>query len=884
VLEQPVVRNGSGMKWRRRSSRAVGADSSTSPTATGDTSADESSGLPAGAAGLAPGAGDTDTFNSVTEAFLRLPDAIVMVDMEGTIVWGNRSAEQTFGRSFDDWVGRSGLDLVHPDDHELVLRSLVSIQGKDIGSPIELRIRAASGWRLVEVVGTTVHWFGQRVILLSLRDLTERRRYELASGREERFRSLVHNAGSIIMLVSSVGTLESVSGAITRLLGHDPEQLEQRPLLDIVDPADRTKLAGALTAASHGASSAHPVGARIRLLRHDGSEVVPFEMSIVDLLDDPTVEGFVISAHDASVQARTEHELGQALSLLTATLDSTADGILVIDNDGLITTFNGRFSETWHIPEQEWKPGDQATKLGFVLEQLVNAEAFLATWRQLGENPEMETFDSLEFKDGRVVELYSKAQRIEGEIVGRVWSFRDTTDRTRLEDELEYRAFHDPLTGLANKALFQDRLEHALARAEQTGSHLAVLFIDLDDFKTVNDSLGHSEGDLLLKRVATTLVECLRPLDTAARMGGDEFAILIEDVQSRDDITELAERILESLRPLVLLGSKAVSSAGSVGIAFDVEGMTTEQLLRNADIAMYKAKEAGKNRYEVYRDEMHALVLARIELEDELRAAILGGNLITHYQPIFDLRTSAVVGFEALVRWSHPRGGLVDPRLFVSIAEEMGLVGEIDTFVLRSACRQAYDWRAEGLGGPGFAMSVNVSAGRLFDPGLAERIAEDVELSGFDPSSLMLEITESEVLTESEAIVRNLSALRALGIRIALDDFGTGFSSLSHLDRLQVDIVKIDRSFVQGLGTKDDTRSMAAAMIQLARTLGYDTIAEGVEKRSQEASLRALGCRLAQGYQLGRPADAEQTRLLLVTDDRREQLAEHLGHPQQPGG
>ena len=182
-------------------------------------------------------------------------------------------------------------------------------------------------------------------------------------------------------------------------------------------------------------------------------------------------------------------------------------------------------------------------------------------------------------------------------------------------------------------------MEHALARIEQTGSHLAVLFIDLDDFKTVNDSLGHSEGDLLLKRVATTLVECLRPLDTAARMGGDEFAILIEDVQSRDDITELAERILESLRPLVLLGSKAVSSAGSIGIAFDVEGITSEQLLRNADIAMYKAKEAGKNRYEVYRDEMHALVLARIELEDELRAAILGGNLITHYQPIFDLRT-----------------------------------------------------------------------------------------------------------------------------------------------------------------------------------------------------------------------------------------------------
>ncbi len=883
MLEQLVLRNASGMRWPRRSSRAAEADASTSP---GDGPADESTGLPPGAPNPPPGSGasDTDTFNSVTEAFLHLPDAIVMVDEAGTIVWGNQSAERIFGRSLDDWVGQSGLDLVHPDDQELTLRSLSSIQGKEVGSPIELRIKAASGWRLVELVGTTVQWFGQRVVLLSLRDLTERRRYELATGREARFRSLVQNAGSVIMLVSSVGTVESVSGAITRLLGHDPEQLEQRPLLDIVDPADRSTLASALTAASHGASSAHPVSVRVRLLRHDGSDAVPFEMSVVDLLDDPTVEGFVISAHDATVQAGTEHELGQALSLVTATLDSTADGILVIDNEGRITTFNDRFSETWQIPEEDWKPGDEATKLAFVLDQLVNPEGFLATWRQLAESPDMETFDSLEFKDGRVVELYSKAQRVDGEIVGRVWSFRDTTDRTRLEDELEYRAFHDPLTGLANKALFQDRLEHALARIEQTRGHLAVLFIDLDDFKTVNDSLGHTEGDRLLKQVATTLVECLRPLDTAARMGGDEFAILIEDVQSRDDIAELAERILESLRPLVLLGSKAVSSAGSIGIAFDVEDITSEQLLRNADIAMYKAKESGKNRFEVYRDEMHALVLARIELEDELRAAILGGNLITHYQPIFDLRSRAVVGFEALVRWSHPRGGLVDPRLFVSIAEEMGLVGEIDTFVLRSACRQAYEWRADGLGGPGFAMSVNLSAGRLVDPELAERIAEDVALSGFDPSSLMIEITESEVLTESEAIVRNLASLRALGIRIALDDFGTGFSSLAHLDRLQVDIVKIDKSFVQALGTKDDTRSMAAAMIQLARTLGYDTIAEGVEKPSQEASLRALGCRLAQGYQLGRPIDAEQTRLLLVTEDRREQLAEHLGHPQQPGG
>jgi diguanylate cyclase (GGDEF)-like protein/PAS domain S-box-containing protein len=821
---------------------------------------------------------DTDT--SVADAFLHLPEPVVLVDREGTIVWGNRAAERTFGQSLEDWVGQSGLVLVHPDDHELVFRSLTSIQGKDIGSPIELRISSANGWRLTEVVGTTVRWFGEKVVLLCLRDLTERRRYELASGREARFRSLVHNAGSIIMLVSPLGTLESVSGAITRFLGYDPELLEQRPLLDIVDRADRAKLAAALTASPH-ATSSQPVTVRVGLLRHDGSEAVPFELSIVDMLDDPTIEGFVISAHNAVAQQSAERELSEALSMLTATLDSTADGILVINNEGIITGYNGRFAEIWQLPLDIVAPDDEALKLAFVLDQLVSAEPFRATWRGLLEDPDQETFDTLEFKDGRVVELYSKPQRVGGEIVGRVWSFRDATDRSRLEDELEYRAFHDPLTGLANKALFQDRLEHALARIDQTHSHLAVLFIDLDDFKIVNDSLGHGEGDVLLKRVATELVGCLRPLDTAARLGGDEFAVLIEDVQAREDVTAVAERILEALRHPVVLGGKPVSSAGSVGVAFEVEGITSEQLLRNADIAMYKAKELGRNRFEVYRDEMHALVLARVELEDELRAAILGGNLIAHYQPIFDLQRRSVVGFEALVRWSHPRGGLVDPRLFVSIAEEMGLVGEIDSFVLRTACRQARRWRDEGLGGRGLVMSVNLSAGQLVDPTLADRIIDQVADSGFDAASLILEITESEVLTDNDVTIRNLSVLRGSGIRIALDDFGTGFSSLAHLDRLQIDILKIDKSFVQALGAPGDSRSMAAAIVQLARTLGYDTIAEGVEKTTQEEALRLLGCGLAQGYQLGRPLDAVATGALLASHDVREPLVEPLGHPQR---
>ena len=800
---------------------------------------------------------------SMAAAFVHLPDAVVLVDGAGTIVWGNVAAERLFERTLDDWRGKSGFDLVHPDDLELVLRSLTTVQGKDVGTPIEIRVKAASGWRLIEMIGTTIQWLGSDAILLSMRDLTERRRYELASGKEARFRSLVHNAGSIIMLISADGVVASVSGVITRLLGHDPETLEGQPFVDIVATADRTAFEVALSEARRGATSAHPVTARIGLKHHYGRTVVPFELSIVNLLDDPTVEGFVISAYDVTAQWTAEHELGEAMSRLTATLDSTADGILVVDNDGKITDFNRRFVEIWGIPDDALRKGDEVATLEFALDQLTDSETFRARLQELDAKPEHESFDLIEFKDGRVIERFSRPQRVDGTAVGRVYSFRDVTDRKLLEDELAYRAFHDSLTRLANKSLFQDRLQHALARLERTRSHLAVLFIDLDDFKTVNDSLGHSEGDQLLRWVAMTLADMLGPSDTAARLGGDEFALLLEDVESSEAVTGLAERILEALRPPVRLGTVSVSAAGSIGIAFDEEGISSEQLLRNADIAMYQAKKRGKDQYEVYREQMHTFVIARMELEEELKAAVRDGDLVAYYQPCLDLRTQHVAGFEALVRWPHPEGTLVDPRHFVPLAQEIGLIGEIDTFMRRAACQQAREWREAGLCAPDFHISVNISAGQLADPELSERIQRELEDLRFDPECLMLEITEGEVITDNEATLRNLAQLRLLGVRIALDDFGTGFSTFLHLDRLPIDVVKIDKSLVETLGSADDTRSLAAALVNLAHTLGYDMIAEGVENEAQAEGLRMLGCAYAQGYHLGKPMDAEAARWLL---------------------
>ena len=807
-----------------------------------------------------------DAAGAMANAFVNLPDAVVLVDGAGTVVWGNRSAERLFELTLADWIGKSGLELVHPDDHEFVLRSLTTVQGKDVGTPIEVRIRAAaSGWRLIEMIGTPMEWQGADVVLLSMRDLTERRRYELANGREALFRSLVHNAGSIIMLVSPEGAIESVSAVITRLLGHDPELLEGRPFTKIVAQSDQSEFAVALDAARRGATSAHPITARIRLRRHGGAGAVPFELSIVNLLDDPTVEGFVVSAHDATAQVAVEHELGVALSRLTATLDSTADGILVVDTEGRISDFNAHFVEIWDLPDDAVTRGDPVVNLEFALDQLTDPEAFRVRFQELESQPDNEGSDLLEFKDGRVVERFSRPQRVDGKAVGRVYSFRDVTDRKLLEDELTYSANHDELTRLANKSLFQERLKHALARLERTGSRLAVLFLDLDNFKTVNDSLGHGEGDQLLHWVAKTLSAILGPSDTAARLGGDEFAVLVDDVRDPEAVTALAQRILDALRPPVRLGTKSTSAACSIGIAFDEEHLTAADLLRNADIAMYQAKKRGKDRYELYRDEMHEYVVARMELEEELKTAIRDGGLEAYYQPCMDLRTLQVAGFEALVRWPHPEGSLVDPRHFVPLAQEIGLIGEIDAFVRRAACRQVREWQEADLCGPEVHISVNLSAGQLTDPELAGRIERELEDLRFDPSCLILEITESEVITDNEATLRNLATLRLGGVRIALDDFGTGYSTFSHLDRLPIDVVKIDKSLVDNLGSGDDKRSLAAALVQLSHTLGYETIAEGVESAAQAETLRDLGCFYAQGYHLGKPMDADAARWLLAT-------------------
>ena len=799
-----------------------------------------------------------------------LPDAVMILNSDLNIIWANQRAEEVFQSSLDVNIGHSVVSRVHPDDLELTLRSIESVMDKDIGNLIEVRGLVGSEWHLFEVRGRTINWLSQGAVLFTFRDITERRRFEVSRDDVARFRSMVQYSSAIVFLVSKSGLVHSVSGAITRNLGLDPEMVERRALRNIVAPDDWAILQRAMDQAGHGDYPSQSIVCCVRLRRHGSEEFVYYELSIVDLLDDATVNAILVTAHDVSARVAAEselqgtlHELRDTSSLLNATLEASADGILVVDVNRRITSFNREFVRMWRLGDSFAKLSNDQPWRSAVQNQVKNPEGFFARVDELYLTPEADGDDVVEFVDGRVFQQFSRPQYIDGAVVGRVWTFIDVTTQKNLESDLQSMAFYDDLTGLANRALFTDHVNQAIARIERNSKYVAVLYLDIDNFKTINDSLGHSVGDDLLRAVGAALGAVLRRADTAARLGGDEFAILIEDVEDRHEVLHLAKRILSVLREPFITGSHRVSTTASIGIAFATVDSTCEELLRNADLAMYRAKSQGKDRYEEFQDHMHAAMLAHLELETDLRKTLRDEQYVIHYQPIVDLSSRTLVAFEALVRWRHPTRGLLGPSVFITKAEELGIIGGINYFVLGEACRQFSHWIAEGLAPTNLFLSVNVSASEVADPFFADRVRDVLQIHQFDPSRLVLEITESSMMTNIRGAVINLRSLRDLGLRLAIDDFGTGYSSLTHLATLPIDILKIDRTFVNNDSSDEVRPEFVRAIVQLAETLTLRTIAEGVETEQQASYLLDIGCRWAQGYHLGRPTDAHATELLL---------------------
>jgi diguanylate cyclase (GGDEF)-like protein len=430
------------------------------------------------------------------------------------------------------------------------------------------------------------------------------------------------------------------------------------------------------------------------------------------------------------------------------------------------------------------------------------------------------------------------------------------------EERLRHQATHDPLTGLANRALFRERLAHADASAER--ATVAVLYADLDDFKTVNDSLGHEAGDRLLGLVADRLLTATRGCDTVARLGGDEFAVLLRGVRDRREASVVADRVTRALAAPFRLGGTEVRCGASIGIALGTDAEASPDLLRFADLAMYSAKHAGKHRAALFAPTMYTAALQRAALEQDLGAALERGELHVHYQPVVRLDTGRVVGAEALLRWRHPERGNVSPAEFIPIAEATGLIVPIGRWVLETACAQAAAWR--GAGAPGFRVAVNLSAVQVQQDGLGDVVRDALARAALPASALTLEITETVMLTDTEATLGRLHELKALGVRLAIDDFGTGYSSLAYLHRFPVDVLKIDRAFVDGLGRAGHDATLTRAIVAIGDALGLPMVAEGVERAEQVDALRALGCTLAQGFHFARPMEAAALSARLAED------------------
>ncbi|MBW3606032.1 MAG: EAL domain-containing protein [Actinobacteria bacterium] len=547
-----------------------------------------------------------------------------------------------------------------------------------------------------------------------------------------------------------------------------------------------------------------------------------------------------------------------------ALVQHSAHVVIVLDLDGMVT---------YASPSARWVVGDDVT--GWHRDRLLafidadDVERFVAHMATVRRQPDAAA-DPVQVRfrpvDGatRHWEVIATNLLDDADVGGVVLNARDVTERAVLEDRLRHQALHDQLTDLANRALFDDRIRHALERARASGQRVAALFCDVDDFKTINDSLGHDAGDQLLVIAAHRMRRCLRAGDTAARLGGDEFGILLEGLVDNRQAFELAERLLAVMRePIMLSGTRVVSTI-SIGIAFGSFGQHAEDLLRNADVAMRTVKADGKAAWRRYEPSMHASELARVQLVGDLEHAVARNEFFLVYQPIVDLASGAAVGAEALVRWRHPDRGVVPPGEFIPLAEETGHVLALGRWVLRQACLQAARWLERLPADTPFSINVNVSARQLQDPGLVDEVVASLQQAALSPRRLVLELTESMLLHDPEEALRTFGALKLHGVRLAIDDFGTGYSSLSYLRRLPVDIIKIDKAFVDDLDGVPAEQTLTRGIVELTRTLGVTALAEGIERASQVDTLRSMGCALGQGFHYARPLDADAMWPLLA--------------------
>jgi len=630
-------------------------------------------------------------------------------------------------------------------------------------------------------------------------------------------------------------------------------------------------LAGFLVGALNHGLSRVVVGRRLGVL----SARLRF---VADTIAESSLTGDLteLTAGTSRIVADSDDELGETARAFNSLLDALAAGehsrSLVHNSSDIITVTDDRGLVRYQSPSIGWILGlPAATLIGRCVGELLHPDdtvEFAEYTRRVGareEPPPPPVRVRMRHADGswRFVETAGNNLLDDPAVSGIVLTTRDVSDRRALEDQLRHQAFHDSLTGLPNRALFLERVAQAELRHARPAGVVAVIYIDLDNLKIVNDSSGHQAGDVLLTTIGSRLQDGVRPGDTAARLGGDEFALLLTGRETAPNAAKVAERLLEDLSRPILIGGRQLRPSMSIGVATSDSLGGAKDLVRAADGAMYAAKKAGKSRVEVYQPRHHSAEIASQQLRVDLQLALDEQQFVLHYQPIVDLVTGSITCFEALLRWQHPTRGLVPPGEFIPLAEESDLIVSIGRWVLRSACEDASVWQRSGSRGAGVKVSVNLSARQFRAPGLVTEVTDAVAAAGLDPCLLTLELTETLLLHDSAVTMNRIKDLRALGITLALDDFGTGYSSLSYLRRFPIDTLKMDKSFLDEVPGNLQDEALVRGIVDLGSTLNLQLVAEGVETPEQAAALAALGCPFGQGYHFARPMPhAEALRLI----------------------
>ncbi|MEG4852661.1 EAL domain-containing protein [Microcoleus sp. B5-D4] len=918
--------------------------------------------------------------------------SIIATTPGGHILSLNQATCQLLGYSKKELLGKPIAGLFKKSESPAPVLDLGSLTAEGSVHNVEKVYLSKQRKKIIVLLSISIICDSQGKVsgkLYIAQNITESKQVERNLRRsEKKFRQLIETVNAVAFIYHR-RQFRYVNAETEALTGYTREELLALDLYDLIH-LDFIEIVKKWGKSSHARSTA---GSKYELVIVTKTGEMRWIEATVDIIKFEKKASILITAFDISDRKLAELERETSLSLLQATIESTADGILAVDSGGTVLTFNRKFAEMWQLPDFLLDSRDNNQILAFGINQLKYPEIFLNRAKELSDRPTEESYDIIELTDGRIFERYSLPQRTGGKITGRVFSFRDVTERVQSEEKLRkseerfhlltratndavwdfdllkneywlseefekvfgyklnqtqtieleswwlnihpeerervmfsfnqtmnsdaqcwseeysfhradggyvfvldrgyiirnesgqavraigtmmditqrkqaeeiirYQAVYDQLTGLPNRILFNERLLASLKQAKQTKKMLAVMFLDLDRFKKINDTLGHAAGDRLLEGFAGRISDTLRSTDTVARWGGDEFTILLPDINCLEDAVKTAQRILNNLKPPFKLEGQPFHVSSSIGIAlYPDDGEEAETLVKNADAALYYAKEMGRNNYQLYTSTLNPHCSHLLTIEHRLHEALEQGEFEVFYQPKVNITTWQIQGMEALLRWQHPQLGLVTPATFIPIAEENGLIVPIGEWVLQTACTQNKAWQ-DALQ-PDLRVAVNVSARQFQQFNLLEMVANCLEKTGLAPKYLELEITETTAMQDVDYTTKVLRELQNMGVQIALDDFGTGYCSLNYLKKFPLNILKIDRSFVSGLTTDPCERAIAKAVATLGRDLNLSVVAEGVETKEQLECLRELHCQEIQGHYFSPALSAGEARKLLL--------------------